>query len=146
MKSTRKITRIHLSVNDQDEPLIFGIVTSDPDYKLTLKLNTKLRISLKGSTHVRIRENEGKELVFSKFTDDKAAPDSVYHLFSNRTGNSFLIKSLKNIDYILLILDSGKNSSFEKIAGSLREIDTVTAVFNIEYKTLKDKNLKYLMG
>ncbi len=145
MKSPRKITRIHLSVNDQDEPLILGVVTSDPDYKLTLKLNAKLRISLKGSSPVRIQENEGKELVFSKFTDDKAAPDSVFHLFSNRIGNSFLIKSLKNIDYILLILDSGKNSSFEKIAGSLRDIDTVTAVFNIEYKSLKDKNLKYLL-
>jgi hypothetical protein len=145
MKSKQKITRIHLSVNDQDDPIVFGIVTPDPDYKLSLKLNTKLHISLKGSAPVEIREKDDKNLVFSKFTDDKAAPDLIFHLFSNRSGNSFLIKSLKNIDYIFLILELGKNSNIENIAGSLREIDAVTAVFNIEYKTLKDKNLKYLV-
>lgn len=145
MKSMQKITRIQLSVHDQDEPSMFGIVTPDPDYRLTLKLNSKLNIFLKGSAHVHIPENDGKELIFSKFTDDKAAPDLVYHLFSNRSGNSFLLKTLKNIDYLFLILNSGKNSNIENITASLREIDGVTAVFNIEYKTLKDKNLKYLV-
>ena len=144
MKSPQKITRIRLSVNDQDDPIVFGIVTPDPDYKLSLKLNTKLHISLKGSAPVHIREKDDKDLVFSKFTDDKAGPDLIFHLFSNRSGNSFLIRSLKNVDYILLILDLGKNSNIDYI-GTLREIDTVTAVFNIEYKTLKDKNLKYLV-
>ncbi len=38
MKSPQKITRVQLSVNDQDEPTIsVGIVSPEPDYKLSLE-------------------------------------------------------------------------------------------------------------
>lgn len=145
MNKPAKITRIHLPVNEQDEPLMLGIVTADPDYKLTLKLNKKLNISLKGAVPVRITENVSKELIFSKFSDSKAAPDSIINLYSNRSGNNFLLKKLKNIDYIFLIHDPGKNFITGDLPVKLREIDTVTAVFNIDQKTLNDKNLRYLI-
>lgn len=144
MKKPSKITRIVLPVNEQDVPAILGLVASDPDYKLTLKLNKKLNISLKGSEPVKITGNETKDLIFSKFMDNETAPDSVLTLYANRMGNNFFLKKLKNIDYILLVYDPGKNFNIEEISSGLREIDTVTAVFNIDHKTLKDKNLKYL--
>jgi hypothetical protein len=145
MNNSQKITRIHLSVNEQDEPVILGIVTPDPDYKLSLKLNKKLRISLRNAKPVEFRDNDGDDFVFSKFADSSVAPDSVFQLVSNRSGNNFLLKKLKNIDYLLIIRDPGKNFKLEQVMLQIREIDSITGVFKIDFKTLKDKNLKYLI-
>jgi hypothetical protein len=41
--------------------------------------------------------------------------------------------------------DTGKKLKQEIIISQLREIESITGVFNIDFKTLKDKNLKYLI-
>jgi hypothetical protein len=145
MKNSQKITRIHLSVNDQDIPVIIGLVSPDPDYKLSLKLNRKLDISLKNIDPVTFQDEEGKIFQFSKFSGFSVAQDSVFQLVSNRAGKNFLLKKLINIDYLLLIHDRGKNLKQESIISQIREIESITGVFNIDFKTLKDKNLKYLI-
>ncbi len=144
MKNPQKVTRIHLDVNEQDEPAIFGLVCSDPDYKLTLKINSTLNLSLKSSAPVTFSDNEAHQLVYSTFSDKNTSPDTVFRLFSNRSGKSFLIKKMVNIDFILLLYDPGKNFNIEELMTLLRGIDTVTAVFNFDYRSIKDKNLKYL--
>ena len=145
MKNPQKITRMHLSADDHVDLFILGIVTVDADYKISLKINNKLSLSLKGSESLIIREADGRELIFSKFTDNRITSDTVFHLLSNRSGKSFLIKRLKNVDYILLINDPDKTFSIDRATALLREIDTVTAVFYFDYKTLKDRNLKYIV-
>jgi hypothetical protein len=145
MKNSQKITRIHLSVNDQDIPVILGLVSPDPDYKLSFKLNNKLNISLKNIDPVTIQDEEGTFFQFSKFSDSRLAPDLVFQLISNRMGKNYLLKKLTNIDYLILIHDSEKNLRPENIMSQIREIESITGVFNIDPKTLKDKNLKYLM-
>jgi len=144
MKNSRKITKIHLHLNDQDFPIIIGIVSPDPDYKLSLKLNKKLTISLKNISPVELRDKDGNEFLFSKFSDTTGVPDSSYQLISNRSGNNFLLKKLKNIDHLLLLHDTGKSLDLEQIMSLIREIDTVTGVFYFDFKTLRDKNLRYL--
>ena len=145
MKNSQKITRIHLSLNDQDIPVILGLVSPDPDYKLSFRLNNKLNISLKNIDPVTIQDEEGKYFQFSKFSDSRLAPDLVFQLISNRMGKNYLLKKLTNIDYLLLIHDSEKNLRPENIISQIREIESITGVFNIDTKTLKDKNLKYLI-
>jgi hypothetical protein len=145
MRNSQKITRIHLSVNEQDFPVVFGIVTPDPDYKLSFKLNKKLNISLRNTNPVEFRDDESNMFIFSKFADTSGSPDSIFQLVSNRSGKNFLLKKLKNIDYLLIINDPGKNIRPENVLSKLREIESVTGVFNIEFKTLKDRNLKYLV-
>ena len=145
MKNSQKITRIHLSLNDQDIPVILGLVSPDPDYKLSFRLNNKLNISLKNIDPVTVQDEEGKFFQFSKFSDSRLAPDLVFQLISNRMGKNYLLKKLTNIDYLLLIHDSEKNLRPENIISQIREIESITGVFNIDSKTLKDKNLKYLI-
>ena len=145
MKNSQKITRIHLSLNDQDIPVFLGLVSPDPDYKLSLRLNNKLNISLKNIDPVTIQDEEGKFFQFSKFSDSRLAPDLIFQLISNRMGKNYLLKKLTNIDYLLLIHDSEKNIRPENIISQIREIESITGVFNIDSKTLKDKNLKYLI-
>lgn len=145
MKNSQKITRIHLSVNDQDIPAIIGLVSPDPDYKLSLKLNRKLDISLKTIDPVTFQDEEGKIFQFSKFSGSSMVQDLVFQLVSNRAGTNFLLKKLINIDYLLLIHDKGVNLKQESIISQIREIESITGVFKIDSKTLKDKNLKYLI-
>jgi len=145
MKNTQKIKRIHLPINDQDIPVILGIVSSDQDYKLTLKLNKKLSISLKNADPADVNENDGKTNQFSRFSCTVAGNDTVYQLISNRTDKSFLINKLKNIDYLLLITDAGRSLSYDKIMTSIREIDSVSGVFKISFESIsKDKNIGLL--
>jgi len=140
MKNPKKITRVQLSINEDDEPFVFGIVSSDPDYKLSLKLNNKLGVSLKNILPVETGNPEEKVELFSRFSDTSNSPDSSLFLVSNRSGNNFLIRKLKNIDFILVIHDHVNIYSQEIITEKIKEIDSVTAVFRIILKTINDRN------
>ncbi len=145
MSNSQRITRIRLSVDEQDVPVVFGIVTPDPDYKLSLKLNRKLILSLRNTDPVEIHDDDRNGLIFSKFADGSRNTDVSFYLVSNRSEKNFLLKKLKNIDYLLIIYDASGSLKMEQIMLQIREIDSVTGVFNIDLKTLKDKNLKFLI-
>ena len=49
MKSVQKITRIQLKISKKNEFLLFGLVSSEPDYKLSQHINKKFRITLKNT-------------------------------------------------------------------------------------------------
>jgi len=144
MRNAQRITKIHLSVNEQDIPIVIGIVSSDPDYRLSLTLNKNLTISLKNTEAVEFQDDKGNKLHFSRFSDS-SGPDWHFQLVSNRSEKEFMLKKLKNIDYLLLLQKAEKDFSPERILSQLREIDSITGVFNIEIRTLNDKNLKYLI-
>lgn len=145
MRNAQRITKIHLSVSEQDIPFLVGIVTADPDYRLSLKLNKKLGISLKNTNPVEFQVDNGKKVLFSRFSDFSGAHDMHFQLISNRSEKNFMLKKLKNIDYLLLLHNPARDFSPEKVISQLREIESVTGVFNIEIKSLNHKDLKYLI-
>jgi hypothetical protein len=134
-----------LSENEHDMPVVLGIVTSDPDYKLSLKLNKKLTISLRNTDPVEFQDEESSRFIFSKFADMSGMPDRTIQLVSNRSEKNFFLKRLKNIDYFLIIHDASDSLKTEQIMLQIREIDSVTGVFNIDLKNQKDKNLRFLL-
>jgi hypothetical protein len=144
MKSTKKITRVQLKTSGYDYFILLGIVSADPDYKLSLTLNKKFSISLKNISPVRISDDTGSVLSFSRFSDINASPEIVFNLISNRSGKNFLLKKLKNVDYLFQIHDPDNGKSASRITAGLREIESVNAVFSIDINTFKDKNLQYL--
>jgi len=145
MKSRQKITRVQLNISDAEEYSLLGIVTSEPDYKLSLSLNKKLKISLKNNLPVEIRGENGTHLNFSKFSDFKGAPDITYNLIANRSDKDFLLKKLSKIDYFLQVHSPGGDHNIDHLTNSLRGIDSIVAVFNLNPGEIKDKNLHYLI-
>ena len=145
MKGSQRIKRVQLSVNEHEGITLLGLVCSDPHYKLSLKINKKLQVSLKSASPVEIQNAAGKDLIFTRFSDVTSAPDTALHLFSNRSGAEFLFRKLKNIDYLFEIYDPGSNYFSSEIISKLRDIDTVTALFTVELKSIKDNNQKYLL-
>ena len=145
MKKPQRITRVQLKVNNENDSLMLGIVSTDADYKLSLAINKKLRISLKTISPVEFKNESGNDMHFSMFSDSAGTPDLIINLVSNRSGKNFLLKKLKNIDYILQLYDPEKSYNSDNLISKLREIESVTAVFQLDIKTLRDRNLRYLL-
>jgi hypothetical protein len=145
MKKARKITRVKLELDQINDLILLGLVSSEPDYKLSLALNKKFNISLKSLAPLKITAENERELLFSRFSDSGESPDRVINLISNRSGKSFLIRKLRNIDYIFHFHDPDSELSSEQITSDLRTIPTVTAVFTIDPESIKDKNLHFVI-
>lgn len=145
MRRVQKITRIQLKVNQIEEVALFGIVSSEPDYKLSLTLNEKFRIALKNISPVTITDDNGNELTFSRFSDSISASAVNFNLVANRTGKNFLLKKLKNVDYLFRVQEPDIENYNDRITTLLKEIDSITAVFILDSKSIKDKNLQYLI-
>jgi hypothetical protein len=144
MKSTQKVTRLKLNIEQNNDYILLGIVSTEPDYKLSLSLNKKFRISLKNISPLKLPGDNKSELAFSRFSNNEDLSDLKFNLISNRSGKYFLLNKLKNIDYLLQIQTSENDVNFNFINLNLREIDTITAIFNIDINTIKDKNLHHL--
>jgi hypothetical protein len=144
MKSVQKITRLQLKISKENEFILFGLVSSEPDYKLSQIINKKFRISLKNSSPVKITDDAGSEQSFSRFSHSNDTTGIAYNLVSNRSGNYFLLRKLKNVDYIFQLHDPDNENNIDSINTGLREIELVNAVFTIDLNTFKDKNLQYL--
>jgi hypothetical protein len=144
MKSVQKITRIKLDVEQNIDYVLLGLVAAEPDYKLSLLINKKFGTSLKSIPPLKITGDNKSEYTFSRFSNYDNHANLVFYLVSNRSGKSFLLNKLKNVDYLLEILISERDVNLNLITSHLREIEAVTAVFKIDMNTIKDKNLLYL--
>lgn len=125
--------------------LLCGIVSTEPDYKLSLDINRKLGISLKNKSPFRFPDESGSELIFSRFTFSNHSDDTIYTLISNRSGKKFLLKKLKNIDYLFKVNYASIENKGNEVTTLLRETEAVNAVFVIDASTLNDKNLQYII-
>jgi hypothetical protein len=144
VKRIQNITRVQLKIREEEKFLLFGIVSAEPDYKLSLHINSKFRISLKNISPIRITDYIGTELIYSMFSDISGSPDIMFTLVSNRFGKIFLLKKLKNVDFILKVKYPEPEYNIEQVTAKLREIDSVSAVFNIDLNNFNDKKLQYL--
>lgn len=145
MKGLQKVTRVQLRIAQEDDNILLGIVSAEPDYRLSLALNRKLGISLRGSEPVITEDKATPCESHSRFSDTSTSPELIYSLVSNRCGNSFLIRKLKNIDYIFAVHDPEHQADKDRLISDIKETDSVTAVFAIDLNSIKDKNIKHLI-
>lgn len=145
MGITPKIKKVHLDVSQDSGSALFGMVSTEPDYKLSLALNKKLGISLRNGEPLSIHNTKNTSIVFSRFIDNKSAEHVAYELIHNRSGSNFLIRKLNNIDYVLHISDPYNEVNVAKLLSLLREIKCITALFIIDIPAIKDKNLQYII-
>jgi hypothetical protein len=144
MKSSQKVTKLKLNIEQDNNYILLGLVSAEPDYKLSLSVNKKLGISLKNIASLVLPGDNNSELTFSRFSNSDDPTDLTFCLISNRTDKNFFLSKLKNVDYLLQIQNSERNADLNKLILSLREINTITAVFKIDPNTIKEKNLHYL--
>lgn len=142
MSPYRKITR--LTIADEDRPafIFLGVVSSEPDYRLSVMLNRYLGTELrKDLTDIKDTSTTGTN-TFSRFTDTHTA----LSLVSNRNEGSILIRKLKNIDFLLVIHGEPDKKRAEELAVKLRSVAEVTAVFVFDSREISDRNIALLAG
>jgi len=144
MKGRPKITKFQLDDQKNEICAFLGIVSAEADYKLSFLLNKKLKLALKNVKNLEVAGENGSNLMFSRYSDTSGAPGITCNLISNRSDKDFLLKKLKNIDYFFQVHSYGDKCNIEQITDSLREIDSITAVFRLVPEEIKDKNLNYL--
>lgn len=143
MKSESKIRRVHLKVDTDDTSFCLGIVSSEPDYKLSLALNKALKTALKNNKPIQINHS-GKPVIYSRFADKSHSEDLYLLLLSNKSSNTCLLPKLKNIDYFFYAHDPDNELAEETISQKIRSIEAVTAVLKIDLDILGNKSIKYL--
>jgi len=144
MKGRQKVTRIQLDDHTDDEFVIFGLVSTEADYKLSQLLNKKLKITLRNVNTIDLKEVGRMKLSFSRYSDTSSSPEITFNLISNRSDKDYLLKKLKKIDYFFRINSFANRFNIEQLTSTLREIDRITAVFRLDPLEIKDKNLVYL--
>lgn len=145
MRNRQKITRVQLKVSAWEDYPLLGIVTTEPDYKLSLSLNKKLKIALKNTTGIEIKGENGTFLTFSRYCDAKDAPDIIFNLISNKSDNDFLVRKLSKIDYFFQVQSPEGEFNIDHLTASLRGIESITAIFRLIPGEIRDKNLHYLI-
>jgi len=116
-----------------------GIVTTEPDYKLSHLLNKRLVISLSHSTDEIVNEPYNENSSFSKFV----TRDRKYALISNKSDQSLFLRKMSKIDF-LLIESPDSNSNINITAELIRKINGITAVFVLNSNEIRDKNIEIL--
>lgn len=144
MKSQPKITKIHLFEKSDEDYMILGIVSTEADYRLSQLLNQKLKLALKNAKTLDVKGANGMSISFSRFSDNSKSPEFIYNLISNKSEKDYLLKKLKNIDYLFQVHCTELKYDFEFLTSKIREIDKITAVFRLDPREIKDKNLIYL--
>ena len=139
MGNPSKITRVSIPAGNEEPFVFFGIVTSEPDYTISLRINKKAGISLRHSKD-EVAVRSGSEIIpFQKFV----TPDHNYALVSNRSGKHFLLAKPGKIDLIFSARDANKANS-EVLATLLRTVQGITAVFVFESSDIRDRNIEMI--
>ena len=144
MKGRPKITRVQLNDYTDEESTIFGIVTTEPDYKISQLINKKLKITLKNISTIDLTGSDGLVLNFTRYSCTSVPTETTFNLISNKSDKDYLLKKFKNIDFFFRISSIENKCDVEQLIGALREIERITAVFRLDPLEIKDKNLVYL--
>ena len=137
-------TKFKLDYIDDNEDVFYGIVANTLDYKLALAINNKLNISLRCSTPIIPSDIDNPEIFFTKFSYKIQNSDTVIDLVSNRIANNYLLKKLKNIDFLFIIHFPEDSELIENCLAGIKEIPDVISIFKIDISKQKDKRLKLL--
>lgn len=141
MKDGEKVTRHTIFSAEPAEFLFLGLVTAEPDYRLTVMLNRQLGISLQHSSNDIVSGAGENALHFSVFTTSPL----ILSLITNRIPGNFLIRKLKTIDYFLVIHGAPERARADNLAAQIRKNPDITAVFVFNSTLIADRNIKLLV-
>ena len=156
------VLKLHLEEFDEVDYELIAIHSSLEDFRLAYFINQKLPILLsRNNDEVAIRVNDG-DAFFSIYTFEDEGFNCKWSLIQNKNDiylaqkntkqdlfmNSndlilrkvFLISEQKKVDYFLKIENNSSIINVDKIIEQLKQIDRISAVYNIIPENIKSKN------
>lgn len=124
--------KVHkLKVPDINPYKLLGISSHENDYRLSWALNRKLGLQFRKVDNLIIRTINEEYNEFSIFQSHQDDNSLKMNLISNRCPDGFLIKEMRNIDFILQIFGEISQAELDTIVTKLKTINLVSAVFEI---------------
>lgn len=120
---------------------LIGISSHENDYHLCWAINQKLNITLqKKANYVLFIPplNDNREFSFYSFEDEDNL--LTYYLLSNRCDDGFLIKELKNLDFLMQVHGDLSEEEKETLIRDLRSMSVIIASFPIDPLSLKSRD------
>ncbi len=140
MSTEKKITRHSIGTGETQPFFFLGLVSAEPDYRLSVMINRHLGTDLRKSNEDLVISSPAGIQSFTRFYPLNRA----FALISNRCGRIVLLRKLKNIDFILVPGADQDRNEAERFAASLRLIPEITAVFLLDSRDNPDRNLPLL--
>lgn len=133
--------RLKLDYKQEYNFLLFGISTSEKDYRLIWNLNNTLNLLLaKTEDHQAYHKKADGDQFFSCFLymDNKTMLE--YKMISNKSENGILIDELKNIDFFLILKGEYSDEYPNLLRQKILKMENIQAVFLIDPENLKNKD------
>lgn len=140
MNREKKITRHTIPAADFPQFLFLGIVSAEPDYRISVMLNRHLGAGLRKCDNDITAVTDSSENRFSCFVSD-TPPCS---LVSNHCEGGILLRKLRKIDFFFVISGAPDLKRTESLANTIRKIPGITAVFLFNSRTVNDPNVPLL--
>jgi hypothetical protein len=131
-------TKIHSLSDDQNYCLI-AIASHLNNYKISWLLNEEMNFKFQQSEDLIVQDQKnGNTSKFGVFTYEEDT-ESIYTIYANRSGNEVLLKSNKNIDYILKYQGNLSTFQIKPLIEKLKTLKNILTVFEIDKSGLKIK-------
>jgi len=129
---------IKLKIKPEFDFLLFGLVTSEPIYRLSWLINDAIGILLTESKSLQVYHT--KRQIIQEFAKFKFAENEglVIHLIQNKSQQGIFIEEQKLVDFWLKIESSTYNKS--EVLQQIKLIKNINLVFEIKPDSLKSKD------
>jgi hypothetical protein len=140
MNPSKKITRHTIPNGETPDFLFLGIVSAEPDYRLSVMLNRCLGSDFRKDPENIIAISDKGKNPFSCFISTRPA----LKLVSNKNEKNVLLRRLDKIDFLLVMSGSPDRRKTDELADIIRKIPEVTAVFVFASRETSDRNVSLL--
>lgn len=131
-------TKVHTLLSEKDYRLI-GIASHLSAHKISWLFNEEINSRFQLSENLIVEDkktNEAYKFSTYKFEDEG---DDLYTLYANRTEQSILLKSIKNIDYIIKYEGFMSENTFNQYLQKIKQLKNILTAFEIDKTQLKQK-------
>lgn len=128
-----------LTLDIDDDFMLFALVSSVRDYRLCWFINRALRIDMARQEDIdMLYQKKGRQAAFSCYLYEQPDAYLLYALLQNKSVGKFLLPELKQFDFLLKIEGFMADEEKDHLLKQLKAIPVAEAVFEQDPAQLKN--------
>jgi len=114
---------------------VFGISSSAKDYRICHFLNKELELKLVPKPEIAIEtKKRNQNFVMNRFSCENSNSVSNFHLVNNKSNGEILIKTMKSIDFFLMVEGEILKSELSALKTNLQQIGIIEHFVELDGK------------
>ncbi len=135
------VKKLQLHDNFTEGFLLYAIASPLADYRMSFFINQKTGLQLKKYNDMPYGDTKTKKTAFSWYFYYDDNLNTNYYLIGNKSEGNFLISTLKQIDFFLLIKSSLPENAFADKIMNIRSVQQVYAILKQDFSPLPNMDL-----